>query len=77
MADFEKMSPQRVLIDVINYSCDDYGMRIRIYSHYYNEGYREMGDGNLPFSHTMYKIVKVIKPNLFKRMLSWLISKFQ
>lgn len=72
MADFEEITPQRFIIDVINFGCDDYGMRIRIYSYYYDKGYREMGDGNLPFSHCIYKIVKIVKPNLLKRIWSWL-----
>lgn len=79
MADFEELKPERFLIDVINFGCDDKVMRETIFKFYHDKGYRDIGAATSFFSHTMYKVVRKLKPGffstkstIFKRICRWL-----
>ena len=70
MADFDELSPERFIIDVVNFTCDFTDMRECIYRNYYEKGYRDIGSVNLPTSHAMYKVVKKLNPTWISRLIS-------
>ena len=77
MNDYEKMKPERFLIDVVNFRCDDWEKRKEIYCYLYDKGYRQMGETNIQFSYNMYRIIKKVQSNVFKSIISCLMSKFK